>query len=354
MDIINFIDISHSVNGVDFLCYFDLLPDVRRSRLIDGFTKLSAEFTAEIRHLTFISEFTNDIRYVQGVANKVADALSSPFFHVVTKVDFNALTNLQEEDEELMTHTSHVSSLKLECQQSLSRIYIITFDVSTGTARSFVPTGMRLKDRFVWPAMKKDIRQWCKECVQCQKSSIARHTKLALDNFSNVMENSKRSIWIFKWHGGATALPTASNWIVSLLHVFLGILSTLKEDIGYLASHLVYGTSLRLPGQIFEDTTTNTVTDISRFEDPNGSQIFIRSPPITKALDSSYLGPFRVIEPTVKTLKIDKDGKHETISINHVNPSFIPSELRLTTNSKAPGRTTSSARRVKFTSRLKD
>ena len=30
--------------------------------------------------------------------------------------------------------------------------------------------------RFTWPNSSKDIKEWCKECLECQKSKVTRHT----------------------------------------------------------------------------------------------------------------------------------------------------------------------------------
>ncbi|GFO04402.1 Pol polyprotein [Plakobranchus ocellatus] len=42
------------------------------------------------------------------------------------------------------------------------------------------PTQKAIAQRFVWHGMKRDIRQWCKECPDCQASKIHRHTHSAL------------------------------------------------------------------------------------------------------------------------------------------------------------------------------
>lgn len=39
-------------------------------------------------------------------------------------------------------------------------------------------------ERFVWPSINKDCRQWARECVSCQRSKVTRHTSTPLGNFS--------------------------------------------------------------------------------------------------------------------------------------------------------------------------
>ena len=60
----------------------------------------------ELRHLSFISELTSDIRHVSGVDNVVADTLSrvdavDPVAPSVLPIDFSSLASAQQDDEEL-------------------------------------------------------------------------------------------------------------------------------------------------------------------------------------------------------------------------------------------------------------
>ena len=58
----------------------------------------------EIRHLTFITEFTTDVQHVAGTANVVADALSRGSIDSIAPppvVDFTALAQAQQVDPEL-------------------------------------------------------------------------------------------------------------------------------------------------------------------------------------------------------------------------------------------------------------
>ena len=45
--------------------------------------------------------------------------------------------------------------------------------------------------------------------------------------------------------------PQTDSWIDTLPFVLLGILTTLKEDTSSTAAEMVYGTTLRLPGEFF-------------------------------------------------------------------------------------------------------
>lgn len=40
-----------------------------------------------------------------------------------------------------------------------------------------------ISDRFVWPHMKHDIKQWTQSCMQCQHSKVIRHSVAPLTTF---------------------------------------------------------------------------------------------------------------------------------------------------------------------------
>ena len=52
------------------------------------------------------------------------------------------------------------------------------------------------------------------------------------------------------------ALPDSNKWAEALAMVMLGIRTALKDDLQCTAAELVYGTTLRLPGEFFEAHST--------------------------------------------------------------------------------------------------
>ena len=156
----------------------------------------------QTRHLSFISEFTSDIRFIKGERNVVADALSRPpavplpainsaAFPDVPSVDFEAFARDQDPAELLAT-----SSLSLK--QIPFRGFKMWWDTSHGLRRPLVPLQFRrrifdalhglshggtrptlklVSTRFVWPGMRKQVREWCHTCLPCQSAKIGRHTK---------------------------------------------------------------------------------------------------------------------------------------------------------------------------------
>ncbi|XP_037521495.1 uncharacterized protein LOC119398750 [Rhipicephalus sanguineus] len=105
----------HYLEGTEFFVLTDHKP------LMYALRSLNAEggaFTArELRQMSYISEFTTDIRHVKGGDNEVADALSRNPLNAITPtlpVDFPALAAVQREDDELKHLLTATTALNLE------------------------------------------------------------------------------------------------------------------------------------------------------------------------------------------------------------------------------------------------
>jgi hypothetical protein len=150
--------------------------------------------------MSFITEFTTDIRHIKGKFNVVADALSRVnTLQNDTIIDFHCLQQDQNSSPEIENFRKSKNGLKLEmipfdgveilCDTSTrsprpilptswtKRIFQSIHDLSHPGPR---PTQQAIGSRFVWPGMKKDIREWCKTCHACQASKINRHTQSPL------------------------------------------------------------------------------------------------------------------------------------------------------------------------------
>ena len=161
----------------------------------------------EIRHLDFISQFSTDIRYVPGIDNSVADALSRVDINTIQSTsqafDLNLLSAAQKEDPELST-LQESSSLKLVALPLPLSSGTLVCDTSTANPRPYVPVSFRrqifdhlhsvshpgiratqklITERFIWPNMNKDVRNWTRSCIPCQKSKIQHHTVSPLGTF---------------------------------------------------------------------------------------------------------------------------------------------------------------------------
>eukprot|EP00794_Sanderia_malayensis_P005072 gene5072-biopygen4130 len=162
----------------------------------------------ETRHLDYISQFTADIRHVTGKENVVADALSRMELNAVqtsttATIDFNLLAQAQQSDPDLPS--LQTSSLQLQAVPLPSSSGTILCDMSTATPRPYVPSSFRrlifdklhnlshpgiratqrlITQRYVWPSIQKDLCNWTRSCLQCQRSKIQRHTVSPIGTFA--------------------------------------------------------------------------------------------------------------------------------------------------------------------------
>ena len=184
------------------------------------------------------------------------------------------------------------------------------------------------------------------------------------------------------------ATPEPTNWVSALPLVLLGIRASLKQDMGCSTAELVYGTTLRLPGEFFSlnndelpDPTsyvTKLKTIMSNLHPPKARQVhrpshvsdilskcthvFVRRDAVKKPLQQPYDGPFRVLTRTDKHFTVDCNGRHSVISIDRLKPAFLealeqtpelyPSPSPPTP--QPPNRVTRSGRQVRWPQKLKD
>lgn len=142
----------------------------------------------QYRHLDFIAQFTTDIRHISGKDNVVADALSR-VEELVTPVSLETLAQSQKSDPELEKLLNEGSSLRLQKLHIPGSRVPLYCDTSTPTSRPFVPKPLRkqvfdslhslshpgtnasaklVAERFVWPGVRKDCRDWSRACIPCQ------------------------------------------------------------------------------------------------------------------------------------------------------------------------------------------
>lgn len=127
-----------------------------------------------------------------------------------------------------------------------------------------------------------------------------------------------------------------------------------REGIAASSAELVYGTTLRLPGQ-FGPTTTNTseVTTMDYVENlktlmnslqpvptenrsaktifvhpqlKSCSHVFLRQDMVCAPLTPPYSGPFEVIKRDSKTFTILVKGKNKCVSVDRIKPAYRESD----------------------------
>ena len=157
------------------------------------------------RHLSDISQYTTDIRHVSGKDNTVADALSrATISSLHDGIDYEAMAQAQHGDPDVRAYRTAITGLKFEDIAIGATGTSLLCDVSTGHLRPVVPRSWRRKvfevmhelahpginttcklvsSKFVWHGLSKQVRQWARECLACQRSKIQRHTKTPLSTF---------------------------------------------------------------------------------------------------------------------------------------------------------------------------
>lgn len=437
--------------------------------IVHAFTKRTDNYTnRESRWLSFISEFTSNIRFLNGVQNEAADALSRiNEIRMPTLIDYSKLREDQEQDAELKNlienNTSGLALKLITLPDSTHEIYC---DISTGRARPYLTPEFRkqafanihrlshpgikstvnlVRKRFIWPSMSKDCRIWARECLDCQRCKITKHTKTQLQKFDlptsrfchlnldligplppsngktfclTVIDRATRwpeayplsdisaqtiakklfSEWISRFgcpekitsdQGrqfesqlfsqlaqllGAKKFRTSpyhpqSNGLIENFHrplkaaikahrtekwtevlptILLGFRAALKADIQASPAELVYGTTLRLPGDFFDKTSAlkNVETTVKELREmfnnftpvPTKSHhtfkpfvpqefntcthVFLRRDNSRIGLQAPYTGPYPVLRRRDKTFQILVNGKATYISLDRLKPAY--------------------------------
>ncbi|GFS99738.1 retrovirus-related Pol polyprotein from transposon opus [Trichonephila clavipes] len=224
-----------------------------------------------------------------------------------------------------------------------------------------------MTEKYVWSDIKKQVREWAKACIKCQKCKVSRHTKSKLgefeqpderfsvvhidligklppsegmhycltciDRFSCWMEaipipeitaeivgRAFYEKWICRTLKGAIKAHNNIRWTESLPTVLLGLRAAIRPDISFTIEQMVYGTSIKLPGEIFDPPTINMdpqnfvaklqqhMAELKPRKSPSNrkqnifvhkdlkscSHVFIRIDRIKKALEPPYERPYTV------------------------------------------------------------
>ncbi|GBP65992.1 Transposon Tf2-8 polyprotein [Eumeta japonica] len=193
----------NQIEGRQLTIYTDHKP------ITYAFAKIGtdSETPRRTRQLLFISEFTTDIRHVSGEGNAVADALSRvDAITCPTTINFEELSAAQSDDATL-THLLQDT----DSSAKLKRIFLpsgqtsIVCDLTSKNARPYLPEKFRkltfdyihnmshpgirtsrklMSERYFWPNMNRDVGNWAKSCIQCQRAKVQRHVISDLGRFS--------------------------------------------------------------------------------------------------------------------------------------------------------------------------
>lgn len=152
-----------------------------------------------------------------------------------------------------------------------------------------------------------------------------------------------------------------NDWTDILPIVLLGHRSSFKTDLNATPAEMAYGTSIKLPGEFFNENTTstgiqsdfanrlkqqmqsmrptpashhNTDRCFIHSELKTTTHVFVRNDAIRKPFQPPYNGPFKVLHRHNKWFDIEIKNKPTRISIDRLKPAFIStdSESPVTTN----------------------
>lgn len=180
----------HMVEARKFVIFTDYKP------LISVLRQKPEKCTPrQFRHLDFVGQFTTDIRHVAGQENQAADALSR-IEELKSPMDYTVLTASQQDDEEIKAYVERESNLCLKRIEVPRTEVAVYCDTATSPPRPFLTGPFRqtafdaihnlahpgiksttklVAQRYVWPSMRTDCRNWARTCVPCQRAKIIRH-----------------------------------------------------------------------------------------------------------------------------------------------------------------------------------
>lgn len=179
---------------------------------------------------------------------------------------------------------------------------------------------------------------------------------LSIKHLRTTACNPKANGLIERWHRTLKASIMCKdklNWSSELPLILLGLRTTYKCDINASPAEMVYGTTLKIPGQFlgndeaeklpedeFVKRLKETMTKLqpvqtSRHCKPSTfvhkslqdcTHVFVRHDFLRKSLQSPYDGPFKVLERNEKSFKVQLDHRTDNISIDRLKPAFLPME----------------------------
>ena len=200
--------------------------------LVFALTKKSDAFTPlQRRHLSFISQFIDKIYYRKGEENVVADTLSripeNDFTTECSLIKINSIANsvlpspndfrkAQDDDQGLQTWIEKHSNAATKFQPKLVACadadVTVWADASQDPPKILVPTKYQKQvfDHFhnlnhsgfkscfklitrthYWPNSKREIKEWCQECITCQTEQ----NQQAYKNIFATPSSTKPTLW---------------------------------------------------------------------------------------------------------------------------------------------------------------
>ena len=144
------------------------------------------------------------------------------------------------------------------------------------------------------------------------------------------------------------------SWMDHLPLVLLGIRTSVRQDLDWCPAELVYGSALRLPGELLPDPSSSSsrvpqsdflrnLQDSLRQALPlpithhgrqsvqvpklleSASFVYVRVDAVRLPLVRPYEGPYKVVARDPKTFKLMKNGRPWIVSIDRLRPAVLQS-----------------------------
>lgn len=151
-----------------------------------------------------------------------------------------------------------------------------------------------------------------------------------------------------------TALKAHNSirWTESLPTVLLGLRAAIRQDVGFSIAQMVYGKTMKLPGEFFQESkrkedpgtlVSELIKQMEQLRSPKAEHhgnkpifipkdlkttpfVFLRIDRLKKQLEPAYEGPYQVLERTEKYFTLLIKGKEVNISIDRLKPAYLLSD----------------------------
>lgn len=150
------------------------------------------------------------------------------------------------------------------------------------------------------------------------------------------------------------------SWIEGLPTVMLGLRAASRVDTQVSSAELVYGTTIRLPGDFYDPTSKSVQVDTENYvhrlrqnidsykpvtrvnkdsrkifihkDLKECKYVFVRNDMVRRSLQPPYDGPYSVISRKDKVFTVQVKDRQVTISIDRLKPAYILDEDKISNN----------------------